>query len=183
MPATQTTTAPQPFTMYREDAPSYWHLGSLWTVMASASTTGNALTVMDQLMPQGSGPPLHVHERWHEYFYLLEGEIRFQVHDEVQTATAGALLSIPPITPHGFVVVSTTARVLNLYTPGGFDEQISLQAVSATALTLPPAGSQSQPTQDQQDAFTARAVALASQQLVDGIEDLLADQRAPMAPH
>ena len=183
MSTTQTTTDPQPFLTYRETAPSYWQMNSLWTVMASAATTGNALTVLDQLMPRHGGPPLHVHERWHEYFYLLEGEIRFQIDGDVQAATAGALVSIPPNTPHGFVVVSETARVLNLYTPGGFDEQISMQAVPATTLTLPPPGSQAWPSQDQQDAFTARAVALASQQRVDGVEDLLADQRAPMGPH
>jgi quercetin dioxygenase-like cupin family protein len=56
---------------------------------------------------------------------LLDGEIDFQLGQEVTTARTGAMLSIPAGTVHGFAVASKTARVLNLYTPGGFTEQIS----------------------------------------------------------
>lgn len=33
------------------------------------------------------------------------------------------MLSVPPNTVHAFAVVSETARVLNLYIPGGFTER------------------------------------------------------------
>jgi len=59
---------PLPFLTYREEAPSFWKLGSLWTALASTTSTGGAFTVLDQLMPQFSGPPPHVHPRWHELF-------------------------------------------------------------------------------------------------------------------
>ena len=39
-------------------------------------------TMMEQLMPIGNGPPPHVHERYHEVFYIIEGEIEFQVGTE-----------------------------------------------------------------------------------------------------
>ena len=72
-----------------------------------------------------------------EYFYLLEGELRFQIIDGVQTARTGSLLSIPAGTVHGFAVASETARVLNLYTPGGFTEQISYMGTPARSCGCP----------------------------------------------
>jgi hypothetical protein len=45
----------KPFLMTREEAPSYWLVDSLWSVLASAETTGGALTVLDQDMPRRSG--------------------------------------------------------------------------------------------------------------------------------
>jgi mannose-6-phosphate isomerase-like protein (cupin superfamily) len=91
-----TTLATAPFLITRDAAPSYWLVDSLWSVLATADTTGGALTVIDQIMPRRSGPPPHIHERLHEYFYLLDGEIRFQLGTEVTTATTGSMLSIPP---------------------------------------------------------------------------------------
>lgn len=120
-----TTPTNQPFLTTREQAPSFWQVDSLWSVLASGETTGGDLTVLDQVMPARSGPPPHVHPRLHEYFYLLDGEIAFQLGEEVMTGTTGAMVSVPAGTAHAFAVVSQTARVLNLYTPGGFTEQIS----------------------------------------------------------
>ncbi len=178
-----TNAAPQPFAINRDEAKSYWQIGNLWSVLASAQSTGNALTVVDQLMPKRSGPPLHIHERWHEFFYLLDGEIRFQVDDQLLTGSTGTLLSIPPGTPHSFAVVSETTRVLNIYTPGGFEVMVESLGTPATALTLPPEGTEAPPTDEQRSAFTRRAIELESQRGVDDVEDLLAQERAPLGPH
>lgn len=174
-----TTPATQPFLMTREEAPSYWLVDSLWSVLATAETTGGALTVLDQVMPRRSGPPPHVHERLHEYFYLLDGEIRFQLGIEAKTATTGAMLSVPSNTVHAFAVVSETARVLNLYTPGGFTEQISYMGAPAAELRLPREGEQLPPTSDQQNAYLTRSAELNTQRWLTPAEaeDLLADER------
>jgi quercetin dioxygenase-like cupin family protein len=82
------TQSTKPFLMTRDDAPRYWLVDSLWSLLATADTTDGALTVIDQVMPRRSGPPPHVHERLHEYFYILDGEIRFQLDTELRTATA-----------------------------------------------------------------------------------------------
>lgn len=173
------TPATQPFLMTREEAPSYWLVDSLWSVLATAETTGGALTVLDQVMPRRSGPPPHVHERLHEYFYLLDGEIRFQLGVEVETATTGVMLSVPPNTLHAFAVVSETARVLNLYTPGGFAEQVSYMGAPATELRLPREGEQQPPTSAQQSAYLTRSAELNTQRWLTPAEaeDLLANER------
>ena len=172
-----------PFLITREEAPKYWMVDSVWSVLASAETTGRALTVLDQVMPPRSGPPPHRHERLHEYFYVLDGEIRFQIGGEVMTASAGNLVSIPPGTIHGFAVASETARVLNLYTPGGFTEQISHLGTPATELRLPREGEQTRVTADQWNAYLTRSAELNTQSAAPaGTRDLLADERDPFNP-
>ena len=41
----------------RDTAPAYWMLDLLWLVLADGRETGGAYSVMEQLMPQSSGPP------------------------------------------------------------------------------------------------------------------------------
>lgn len=174
----------KPFIVSREQVPSYWLVDSLWSVLAPAEATGGALTVLDQVMPARSGPPPHVHDRLHEYFYLLDGKINFQIGQDVTTAEAGSMLSIPAGTVHGFAVLSETARVLNLYTPGGFTEQISYLGTPAAALRLPTPDEQTPATDDRQNAYLTRSAELNTQRwLLPGEgEDLLADQRDPFKP-
>ncbi len=56
---TSHTPAIQPFVITRDEAPKYWLVDSLWSVLATAETTGGELTVLDQVMPKRSGPPPH----------------------------------------------------------------------------------------------------------------------------
>jgi quercetin dioxygenase-like cupin family protein len=184
-PHTQSSTPTvQPFATTREEAPSFWLVDSLWTVLATAETTGNALSLMDQVMPRHSGPPPHVHERLHEYFYLLDGEIRFQLGEETATATTGAMVSVPPNTVHGFVIVSETARALNFYTPGHFIEQTTHLGTPATELRLPRDGEQRPLSPEQQNAYLTRSAELNTQRWLrpDEADDLLADDRPHTPP-
>ena len=62
--------------------------------------SGGALSVTDNTLPAGwDGPPLHHHE-FDEAFYVLEGELRFQVGDDLLTAGPGELAFAPGGTPH-----------------------------------------------------------------------------------
>lgn len=173
-----------PFITTRDQVQSYWLVDSLWSVLATPETTGGALTVLDQVMPIRSGPPPHVHDRLHEYFYVLDGEIAFQLANETATAHAGSLVSVPAGTVHGFAVSSETARVLNLYTPGGFTEQITHLGTPATELRLPRPEEQGSADSDRQNAYLTRSAELNTQRWLrpgEG-EDLLADQRDPFVP-
>lgn len=163
MSATPNPATPSAFVSTPDDAPSYWQRDTLWTVLASADQTMGVFTLIEQLMPQGSGPGPHIHERMHEGFYILEGEIRFQLNDAVQVAGVGVSVWIPTGTPHAFRVTSDTARVLNYYTPGGFDDQVRYLGEPATERTLPPAGRVPDPRPEQQDAYTRRIADLHSQ--------------------
>lgn len=124
------------------DSPAYWYRGTLWDVLMSADQTRGEFTFIEQLIPAGAGPPAHVHERQAEGFYILAGTIEFVVgsDDEVVRAGPGSAVWVPKSTRHAFRVVSDEdARVLNFYTPGGFDDHLPFYGVRATARTLPPA--------------------------------------------
>jgi quercetin dioxygenase-like cupin family protein len=131
---------PQPFVTAYEDAPAYWSIGILWNVLISGDRSFGNFTLMDQTMPKGAGPPSHMHERMHEGFYILEGEITYIIGPDDQQVVAGpaGAIWIPPATPHAFKVTSEQARALNFYTPGGFDDQFSYLGVPAKQKTLPP---------------------------------------------
>ena len=118
-------------------------------------------------MPEKNGLPPHVHERLYEIFYVLEGEITFQIGTELFTAGAGTVVWIPPGTPHGFRVKTETARALNMYLPGGFDDVVRLLGTPATARTLPPAGAIKEASLKQNEAFMQRIRDLHTQSWAD----------------
>lgn len=159
-----------------DNAPGYWQLDILWSVLVSADQTAGAYSLMEQLMPHSSGVAPHLHPRTAEVFYILDGELALQLSDEVLTGRAGQLVRIPPATPHAFVVTTETCRVLNLYVPAMFDDYISTTSVPATAKTVPPPGSQSPPREDQLAAYHAGIKELAINRWLDS-PDLLAHLR------
>ncbi len=120
-------------------APAYWEVDILWLILATGETTNGQYSLMEQLCPKDSGPPPHTHEQ-REMFYILEGEITFLVGDETITAGAGSFVTVPPGTVHSFRVDTETARVLNSYTPAGFERMIIEAAQPAETRTLPPKG-------------------------------------------
>ena len=129
---------PQPICTAADRAPAYWQRDALWSVLLSGQATLGQFTLLEQLMPEGNGPPPHVQERFAEGFYVLDGAIDFIVDGDTVQVSAGAALWVPPGTPHAFTVTSETARVLNFYAPGGFDDHLPFVAAPASARTLPP---------------------------------------------
>ena len=90
-------------------------------VLASASDTNGALGVIEVASPSGAVPPLHVHEREDEAFYVLEGEYSVLVGDDVIKASPGAWVWGPRGVPHGYQIDSERGRHLSLTMPGGFE--------------------------------------------------------------
>jgi mannose-6-phosphate isomerase-like protein (cupin superfamily) len=65
---------------------------------------------------------LHVHERLEETWYVLEGELEFQVGDENFHAAAGACVFVPPRVPHAFANRGESpAKFLLFLSPPGHD--------------------------------------------------------------
>jgi mannose-6-phosphate isomerase-like protein (cupin superfamily) len=97
-----------------------WFLRNRMTVKATAATTGGAFGLLESWIAPGFSPPLHVHHREDEAFYVLEGELTMQCGSRTFRATAGAFVFLPRDVPHTFVVEGDQpARMLTLLTPGG----------------------------------------------------------------
>ena len=74
--------------------------------------------------PDGHSPPLHVHRRHTESFYVLAGELTFTVDGSEVRAAAGSWVQVPPGVPHTFAPTgSENVRYLDIHTPGrGFGD-------------------------------------------------------------
>jgi quercetin dioxygenase-like cupin family protein len=89
-------------------------------LLGSADTGGRTCFNTGLLVPGGAAPP-HRHG-FAEAFYLLEGEVDFQVGNARLTLVAGDFIHIPPGVPHQPVNRSAAAaRLLTICLPGGFD--------------------------------------------------------------
>jgi quercetin dioxygenase-like cupin family protein len=77
-------------------------LRSQSTFKVLSEQTGGAYAILEQKIPAGHGPPLHVHRHETEIFYILEGQFEFRVGDQKVLAPAGTLLVGPRDIPHTF---------------------------------------------------------------------------------
>ena len=78
-------------------------------------------SLFEMTVPEQSGPPLHSHP-WDEAYYLLSGELAFEVDGVPYRLQAGDYLNIAAGTPHTLVGMSQTpTRVLVWASPGGME--------------------------------------------------------------
>ena len=63
---------------------------------------GGQFGVFESVLPPGAGPALHRHQRYDEAFYVLAGQIEYQVGDRRVMATAGTFVFAPARSAHGF---------------------------------------------------------------------------------
>ena len=119
---------------------AFWWFGQLAVIKADAAHTRSRYTLVELTAPPGYVSPLHVHHREDEAFWVLEGNTRFEVGDELVDAAPGTYLVAPRDTPHRWAAGPEGARLLFLFTPGGFERLIAATGVPAHARTVPPPG-------------------------------------------
>lgn len=109
------------------------------------SDSDGHLGLVEIVMRAGNGgPPLHVHPTHGEGFYVLDGQVTFQLGDEVITGGPGTWVFAPKDTPHTLANLSgQDARLLCTFSPAGFERrfecQITEQAGSEPLAELSPA--------------------------------------------
>jgi quercetin dioxygenase-like cupin family protein len=85
----------------------------------------------------GGRPPLHHHD-FDEAFYVLEGELTFQLGDEVFTRAAGDLAFAPRGVAHTYANLSgAPARALMVITPAGFERYFARMAAERQGIEPP----------------------------------------------
>jgi quercetin dioxygenase-like cupin family protein len=113
-------------------------LGADVVFKARGEQTDGTLTAFETVVGPGDGPPLHTHANEGESVYVLEGEMRFKLRDEIQAAPAGSFVFIPRGAPHTWQNVGDgPARILIHFTPSGmerfFDGFAALEAPGPAA--------------------------------------------------
>jgi quercetin dioxygenase-like cupin family protein len=116
-----------------------WWFAALAEIKASAADTDSQLTIVEVTEPPGAQAPLHVHHREDEGFWILEGEVTFQVGDVTIEACAGDFAWGPRDVPHRYTVGADGCRMLFVLTPAGFEDLVRDMSEPAAERTLPPA--------------------------------------------
>jgi quercetin dioxygenase-like cupin family protein len=137
----------RPYVRSAEPDNSFWFMGQLMSALAEGEDTGGRLTVHEILFPPDSGPPLHIHEREDEAFYVIEGSLSVRVGDEEFEAPAGSFTFQPRGIPHAFRSSSEGARALLLVVPSGLESFFHALSRPAEAMALPPVGRPPSPEQ------------------------------------
>jgi mannose-6-phosphate isomerase-like protein (cupin superfamily) len=100
------------------------------SLKASRHSTGGALSVFETSI--GAGPPLHVHDREDECFYVLDGDLSVRCGDDMFDAAAGSFVFLPRGRPHRFSAVGQPARLLLIAVPGGTEDYFRQINAAAT---------------------------------------------------
>lgn len=103
---------PTTFVRSRDDGQATWFFNALMTTTASTAETGGAYSLTEHLVTAASNPPMHVQLDEDEAFYVLEGEIEFEVDGQTMTATPGTFAFVARGSAHLFRVRTETARML-----------------------------------------------------------------------
>lgn len=117
-----------------------WFIDNLAYVHLDSTQTREAFALVELLGRRGDMPPLHVHSRDDETFYVLDGELKLHLGDQEIRLTAGQAALAPRGVPHAYRVESETARWLTINSPAGFERFLRAAGTPAPSEQLPPPG-------------------------------------------
>jgi quercetin dioxygenase-like cupin family protein len=108
------------------------------TVLLHGEQAGGQMSVTEiEVPPHTAGPPLHTHD-FDEAFYVLEGELIFQVEETRATKRAGELSFAPRNAVHALANHSDApARYVLVCTPAGFERHWARMAAEAAGVRPP----------------------------------------------
>jgi quercetin dioxygenase-like cupin family protein len=113
-------------------------LGQMALVKLASADTNGAAAVFHLTAPPMSGPPMHRHSREDEWFYILDGELTFEIDGKRFVLRDGGSGLAPRGTAHAFQnFTNTTAKLLVMTTPGGFSEFFEALAAANKGLAVP----------------------------------------------
>jgi quercetin dioxygenase-like cupin family protein len=105
-------------------------------VLLRSEESGGHVAIVE--LGGGGRPPLHRHD-FDETFYILEGELTFQLDDDVFTRRAGELAFAPRGVAHTYANLSgAPARALLMITPAGFERYFDRIAARISGTEPPP---------------------------------------------
>src|SRR6186997_1610550 len=95
-----------------DEGEATYFFNALMTTKAAMSETAGAYSLTEHLVTAASNPPMHVQTDEDEAFYILDGEVEFEVDGEVALATVGTFAFVARGAAHTFRVLTPTARML-----------------------------------------------------------------------
>jgi quercetin dioxygenase-like cupin family protein len=98
-------------------------LGDTVTIKVTGEDTDGIYTLVQTVSPPQGGPPLHLHHREDEAFYVLEGEFEVQCGENKIRAVPGSFVLAPREIPHTFRNINSgLSKILIIVTPAGIEK-------------------------------------------------------------
>ena len=97
-------------------------------VKTTSDHSDGRVTVVEDTLKPGFRLAGHYHKKMTEVFYLLEGQVTFKFRDETVVVSRGMTINIPPNITHE-VISEKGARLITVFSPGGFDKYLEEMAV------------------------------------------------------
>lgn len=98
-------------------------VGDINTILASKEDTGGTYSFIEAKVFPGGGPIPHIQTREHEGFYVVEGQIIFNVDGQRIEAKPGTFVNIPPDVLHSFKnETNENAKMIIVLSPAGLEQ-------------------------------------------------------------
>ena len=127
-----------PLSVPAQGGEARWWGEGLAVIKATGADTGGRVAIIEVTEPPGAVAPKHVHHKEDEGFWVLEGEVTFDVGATTIVARAGDYAFGPRDIPHSYRVGPDGCRMLFIVTPAGFEELVRRMSVPAESRSLPP---------------------------------------------
>jgi mannose-6-phosphate isomerase-like protein (cupin superfamily) len=109
------------------------------TFLATGKETYGAYAQLGGVVLPGGGPPLHIHHREDETYYIVEGSLEVRLGDATVAARQGDYIRIPRGTAHTVRNVGErAARVLVTVAPAGLEDFFAEVFQPVAGPTAPP---------------------------------------------
>jgi quercetin dioxygenase-like cupin family protein len=131
-----TTAIREVFACQPEEGEARWWMGSLAIIKATSHHTAGQFALVEVIENEGE-TPLHVHYREDETFWVLDGRVEFELDGQTIEAGPGTMLFGPRGVPHRYIVRKGPARMLFLFTPGGFEGLLRATSAPAAERRIP----------------------------------------------
>ena len=88
-------------------------------IKVSGKDTDGQLSLFEYTGNVQGGPPLHMHPKQDEIFFIMEGDYTFKVGDELYKLTKGDTIFLPRNVPHTFAQNSEKGKMFFMFQPSG----------------------------------------------------------------
>lgn len=122
-PLTTGYEAAKPFFRPSGTAPAVYGPGDLYSMLVTGKESNNVFFQFEAFVPEGGGPPPHIHSREDETFYVISGNLEILLGDKTYLAKAGDFVYIPRGTVHRFKNIGKEMAVqLVTFSPAGVEK-------------------------------------------------------------
>jgi quercetin dioxygenase-like cupin family protein len=128
----------EPMSVPADGGEARWWGQGLAVIKATGADTGGQFAIIEITEPPAAEAPRHVHHREDEGFWVLEGDVTFDVGGTTIAAAEGDYAFGPRDVPHSYRVGPDGCRMLFIVTPAGFEDLVRRLSVPAAHRALPP---------------------------------------------